>query len=335
MINLASKQEAVAVLPDDLDKDSFLLNVNNGTLDLRAGVLRAHNRADLITKLAPVDYDPNAEMPLIKEFLLEIMNISSDLVPFIQRMFGYSLTGDTREQVLPLCFGVGANGKTTLLGLFQEMLGDYAMATSTSMLMIKRNESIACDLATLKGMRFVTASGVEDGQRFAESKVKELTGGDLITARHLYGDPFTFKPNFKIWLCVNHKPTIRGTDMGIWRRVHLIPFAVVIPKERQDKNLPLKLRQELPGLLTWAVAGCLEWQKNGLGVPGAVEQATKGYKEEMDVLVQFIAERCTVDESMSTQSSQFTQPGNPGVKLMAKRDDQTSGSHKGWKKGVL
>jgi putative DNA primase/helicase len=250
-------------------------------------------------------------------------------------MFGYSLTGDTREQVLPLCFGVGANGKTTLLGLFQEMLGDYATATSTSLLMVKRNESIACDLAVLKGMRFVTASEVEDGQRFAESKVKELTGGDLITARHLYGDPFTFKPNFKIWLCVNHKPTIRGTDMGIWRRVHLIPFAVVIPKERQDKNLPLKLRQELPGLLTWAVAGCLEWQKNGLGVPGAVEQATKGYKEEMDVLVQFIAERCTVDESMSTQSSQFTQPGNPGVKLMAKRDDQTSGSHKGWKKGVL
>lgn len=305
IVNLASKQEAVAVLPDDLDKDLFLLTVNNGTLDLRTGILRAHNRADLITKLAPVDYDPNAEMPLVKEFLLEIMDSSGEMISFIQRMLGYSLTGDTREQILPICYGVGANGKTTLLGMFQEMLGDYATAASTGMLMVKRNESIACDLAVLKGARFVTASEVEDGQRFAESKVKELTGGDLITARHLYGDPFTFKPNFKIWLCVNHKPTIRGTDMGIWRRVQLIPFTVVIPKERQDKGLPLKLRQELPGLLAWAVAGCLEWQKNGLGVPNAVEQATRGYKDEMDVLGQFISERCTVNESMSTQSSQF------------------------------
>lgn len=305
MINLASKQEAVAVLPDDLDKNSFLLNVNNGTLDLRTGTLRPHHRADLITKLAPVDYAPNTEMPLIKEFLLEIMDSSSDLISFIQRMLGYSLTGDTCEQILPICYGVGANGKTTLLGLFQEMLGDYATATSTSLLMVKRYESISCDLAVLKGARFVTASEVEDGQRFAESKVKELTGGDLITARYLYGDPFTFKPNFKIWLCVNHKPTIRGTDTGIWRRIRLVPFTVVIPDDRQDKSLPQKLRAELPGLLTWAVAGCLEWQKNGLGVPAAVERATEGYKDEMDVLGQFLDEHCTVHEDMAVRSSQL------------------------------
>jgi putative DNA primase/helicase len=183
------------------------------------------------------------------------------------------------------------------------MLGDYATATSTSMLMVKRNDAIPCDLAVLKGIRFVTASEVEEGQRFAESKVKELTGGDLITARHLYGDPFTFKPNFKIWLCVNHKPTIRGTDIGIWRRVQLIPFTIVIPKERQDKSLPLKLSQELPGLLAWAVAGCLEWQKNGLGVPYAVEQATIGYRDEMDLLGQFICDHCTIHKDMSVQSS--------------------------------
>jgi putative DNA primase/helicase len=305
MINLASKQESAAILPEDLDQDSFLLNVNNGTLDLRTGTLRPHHRADLISKLAPVDFAPDEEMPLIKEFLLEIMDGSTDLVSFIQRMLGYSLTGDTREQILPICFGVGANGKTTLLGLFQEMLGDYATATSTSLLMVKRHESIPCDLAVLKGARFVTASEVEDGQRFAESKVKELTGGDLITARFLYGDPFTFKPNFKIWLCVNHKPTIRGTDMGIWRRIRLIPFTVVIPKDKRDKSLPQKLRQELPGLLAWAVAGCLDWQKNGLGVPDAVEQATTGYKEEMDVLGQFLDEHCTVHEDRAVRSSQL------------------------------
>jgi len=244
-------------------------------------------------------------MPLIKEFLLEIMDSSTDMISFIQRTLGYSLTGDTREQILPICYGVGANGKTTLLRLFQYMLGDYATATSTGMLMIKRNEAIPCDLAVLKGLRFVTASEVEEGQTFAESKVKELTGGDLITARHLYGDPFTFKPNYKIWLCVNHKPTIRGTDIGIWRRVHLIPFTVVIPKGRQDKSLPLKLSQELLGLLAWAVAGCLEWQKNGLSVPDAVEQATRGYREEMDVLGQFINERCTLHEDLSVQSSKL------------------------------
>ena len=192
-------------------------------------------------------------MPLIKEFLLEIMDSSSEMISFIQRMLGYSLTGDTREQILPICYGVGANGKTTLLGMFQEMLGDYATAASTSMLMVKRNESIACDLAVLKGARFVTASEVEDGQRFAESKVKELTGGDLITARHLYGDPFTFKPNFKIWLCVNHKPTIRGTDMGIWRRVQLIPFTVVIPQGRQDKSLSIETTTGITGI---ACLGC-------------------------------------------------------------------------------
>lgn len=151
IIRLASKQEAVAILPDTLDKDPYLLNVNNGTIDLRTGILKPHDPTDLITKLAPVDYDPDAEMPLMKEWLLEIMDGNQDMVSFLQRALGYSLTGDTSEQILMICFGVGANGKSTFLGLVQELLGDYATATSTSTLMVKRNESIPCDVAMLKG----------------------------------------------------------------------------------------------------------------------------------------------------------------------------------------
>jgi P4 family phage/plasmid primase-like protien len=303
MIRLASKQEAVAIMPDAFDKDPYLLNANNGTIDLRKGSLKLHNPTDLITKLAPVDYDPDAEMPLIKEWLLEIMDGNQDMVSFLQRAVGYSLTGDTREQILLICYGVGANGKSTFLGLIQELLGDYATATSTSTLMVKRTESIPCDVAMLKGARFVAAAEAEAGQRFAESLVKQLTGGDVITARYLHCNPFTFKPTFKIWMAVNHKPMIRGTDVGIWRRIRLVPFTVVFPDDKQDKALSERLREELPGLLTWAVAGCLEWQKNGLGVPDEVTRATGDYRDEMDVLGQFIEERCRVLDGLAVQSS--------------------------------
>lgn len=307
MIKLASKDEAIAITPEDFDKDNYLLNVSNGTIDLRRGTLKPHDPADLITKLAPVAYDASAEMPRTKEWLLEIMDGSSDMVSFIQRMLGYSLTGDTREQILPICYGTGANGKSTFLGLFQEMLGDYATATSASTLMVRRNESISCDVAILKGARFVAAAEVEEGQRFAESLVKQLTGGDAISARYLHCNPFVFKPTFKIWMAVNHKPVIRGTDTGIWRRVRLVPFSVTISEPRQDKTLPAKLCEELPGLLAWAVAGCLEWQLCGLGVPDEVKKATGDYQSEMDAVAQFIDERCTVVEDLAVRSSALYQ----------------------------
>lgn len=303
MIRLASKDEAIAVLPEDFDKDLYLLNVGNGIIDLRTGILKTHDPADLITKLAPVSYDADADMPVIKEWLLEIMDGSGNLVLFLQRAVGYSLTGDTREHILPICYGTGANGKSTFLGLIQEMLGDYATVTNTSALMVRRIEGISCDVAMLKGARFVAAAEVEEGQRFAESLVKQLTGGDLISVRYLHCNPFTFKPTFKIWLAVNHKPVIRGTDLGIWRRVRLIPFTVTIPEDKQDQTLPAKLREELPGLLAWAVAGCLEWQLYGLGVPDEVKKATGQYQSEMDAVAQFIEACCTVLEGLAVRSS--------------------------------
>lgn len=201
MIRLAAVDESIAVMPDDLDVDLFLLNVNSGTIDLRSGLLRKHSRKDLITKLAPVDYQPDAKMPLIESWLLEIMNGSQALVGFIKRMLGYSMTGDTREQILPILYGIGANGKSTMLGLFQELLGDYATSTPAGALMIRRNDAIPNDIAALKGARFVTAMEIEDGQRFSESLVKQLTGGDVVSARIKRGEWFTFKPALQNLAC--------------------------------------------------------------------------------------------------------------------------------------
>ena len=303
LIKLAATDENIVISPDSLDSDHFLLNVNNGTVDLKTGALREHCRDDLVTKLAPVDYDPTAKMDRTMAWLREIMQDSKELIEFIKRMVGYSLTGDTSEQMLPICYGIGANGKSTLLGVIQEMLGDYATSTPASTLMIKRGDTIPNDLAALNGVRFVTAMEVEDGQRFSESLVKQLTGGDVISARFMRGEFFTFKPKFKIWMAVNHKPMIRGTDYGIWRRIRLVPFNVSIPEAEQDRALPARLREELSGLLAWAVEGCLEWQREGLGVPDAVKDATNSYKDEMDIVGQFISECCFLAESASVRSS--------------------------------
>ncbi len=305
MIKLAATDENIIISPDSLDSDHFLLNVSNGTVDLRTGTLREHCRDDLVTKLAPVDYDASAKMDRTMEWLRKIMQNSTELIEFIKRMVGYSLTGDISEQMLPICYGTGANGKSTLLGLIQDLLGDYATSTPTNTLMVKRGDTIPNDLAALNGARFVTAMEIEDGQRFSESLVKQLTGGDIISARFMRGEFFTFKPQFKIWMAVNHKPMIRGIDNGIWRRIRLVPFNVSIPEAEQDRSLPIRLREESPGLLAWAVEGCLEWQRNGLSVPDAVKDATNSYKNEMDIVGQFINECCFLAESASVQSSKL------------------------------
>lgn len=305
MIRLAAVDASIAVDPNELDSDPFLLNVPNGTVDLRTGILRPHSRRDLITKLAPVNYKADAVMPSIEQWLQEIMRESDDLIHFIKRALGYSLTADTREQVLFICYGTGANGKSTLLSLFQEMMGDYATSTNASTLMARRADAIPNDIAALKGARFVSAMEVEEGQRFSEALVKRLTGNDRISARFMRGEWFEFDATFKIWLAVNHKPTVRGTDKGIWRRIRLIPFTVSIPEEKQDKTLFARLRAELPGFLKWTVEGCLEWQKFGLGIPDEVRQATDTYQSENDIVGQFIGEKCLVQESVSARSGQL------------------------------
>ncbi|MFN3763256.1 MAG: phage/plasmid primase, P4 family, partial [Anaerolineae bacterium] len=263
-----------------------------GTIDLRSGELRPHNPDDLITKIAPVDYIPDAQAPTWEAFLHRIMDGNERLIAFLQRAVGYSLTGDTSERVLFILYGTGANGKTTFLETLRALLGDYGIQAPADTLLVGRENAVPNDIARLRGARFIAVSEISEGRRLAEVLVKSLTGRDTITARFLYSEFFEFRPEGKIWLATNHKPIIRGTDKAIWDRIRLIPFTVTIPEAEQDKHLVEKLKRELPGILAWAVRGCLEWQTSGLGVPEEVRSATEAYRAEMDVIGAFIADRC-------------------------------------------
>lgn len=290
MIKLAASEPEMIARTSDFDRNAWLLNCQNGILDLRTGALRAHDPAARLTKLAGAEYDPGAKCPTWEAFLQKIFSGKRDLINFMQRAAGYSLTGDVGEQCLFFLYGVGANGKSTFTGALQDVLGDYSMKTRAETLMVKRNESIPEEVAQLSGVRFMLAAELSEGQQLNESLIKDLTGGDKLRARLLYQKSFEYYPVAKPWLYGNHKPIIRGTDEGIWRRPKLIPFTVVIPPDERDKTLPAKLRVELAGILSWAVRGCLEWQRSGLNTPQDVTVATETFRAEQDTLAGFIYE---------------------------------------------
>jgi putative DNA primase/helicase len=295
MLRLAQSEAEVVVRPEQLDADTFAFNVLNGTINLRTGTLQPHRRDDLLTELAPVEYDPAATCPTWLAFLDRVLAGDAQLIAFVQRALGYAMTGDTSEQVLFLLHGTGANGKSTLIEAVRGLLGDYAQqADFTTFLSMRDDGRPRNDIARLVGARFVAAIEVEGGKRLNESLVKQLTGQDTITARYLYREFFEFIPRFKIFLAANHKPTVREMNHALWRRVRLVPFTVTIPPEERDRDLPVKLRAELPGILAWTVRGCLDWQRHGLGEPEAVQSATRAYRDEMDVLGAFIADACVV-----------------------------------------
>jgi putative DNA primase/helicase len=307
MLELATAEPGVPVLPDELDRDPWALNVQNGTLDLRNGALRPHECDALLTKLAPVAYNPEAACPRWEQFLLEIFQDDQELVRFIQRAVGYSLTGDTRERALFICYGLGRNGKSTFIETLAEMLGDYAQRTPTRTIMEKRNpDQIPNDVAALKGMRFVHASESGEGQRLDEEFIKDATGRDTLAAQFLHGEWFNFQSQFKLWLRTNHKPVIRGTDPAIWDRPRLIPFLARFSGTQEDRTLATTLRGELSGILRWAVKGCLSWQIKGLGSAKAVEQATSAYRREMDVIGDFLMDCCTSLREASVASKALT-----------------------------
>lgn len=293
----AQSEVGIPVLPESLDRDGFLLNVKNGSLDLRTGQLIPHDPGHMITKLAPVHFLQEADCPNWLKFLDRIFISNKRLIEYLQRVVGYSLTGNTSEQILHFLYGLGANGKSTFIKILMGMLGDYAIQTATETIMIRKNGGgIPNDLAALRGARFVSAQEVDSGHRMSESLIKQMTGGDRITARFLHGEFFEFDPEFKLWISGNSKPAIRGTDYAIWRRVRVIPFNVQIPPSEQDKKLGEKLQGELPGILNWALDGCLAWQREGgLNPTEEVLLATEGYKSEMDIVGRFINERCSVD----------------------------------------
>ncbi len=291
MLFTARSEPGMEIKAKDLDGDGRLFNCNNGTVDLRTGELHPHDPADYISKITNVDYEPDASAPTWDAFLARILPDVS-LRTFMQRLVGYALLGECREEVLPFLYGSGANGKSTCLNTVQEVFGEYAMQAPPELLTLKHGPSHPTELAALMGARCVLSVEVEEGRRLAESLVKQLTGRDSISARFMRQDFFTFEPTHTVFMAANHKPIVKGTDGAIWRRIKLIPFEVVIPETERDPGLQEKLRGELPGVLAWAVQGCLEYQRKGLGEPAAVRDATESYRADMDVLAAFIDEEC-------------------------------------------
>lgn len=293
ILSHAKSLEGIPVVPEELDTNHWIFNVNNGEIDLKTGELLPHRRESLITKLAPVTYDQTATCPIWIAFLEKIMGGNKGMINFLQCAIGYALTGETREQCLFILHGNGSNGKSTFLTAISAMFGeDYSTNTPTQTFMARKGGGIPNDIAALKGARFVTAVEAERDQKLAEGMVKNSTGGDKVAGRYLFGEWFAYTPEFKLFLATNHKPQIKGTDNGIWRRIRLIPFVVTIAEAEKDKDLPEKLLSELPGILNWALDGCLQWQKDGLGVPDEVKAATEEYRAEMDVVEGFLDECC-------------------------------------------
>ena len=303
MLRLATS--LLPITPNELDRSPWLLNCANGTLDLETGQLREHRREDLLTRLAPVAYTADAECPRWLDFLHHVMAGNDEMVAFLQRAVGYSLTGSTAEQVLFLLHGIGANGKSTFIETVRALLGDYATQADFTTFLRQQGDGVRNDVARLVGARFVSAVEAEGGKPLAEAMVKQLTGGDTVTARFLFKEYFEFTPAFKLWLAANSRPTVRGTDNGIWRRIRLVPFTVTIPPEARDRDLASKLAAELPGILAWAVRGALQWQAEGLGVPAEVEDATAAYRDDMDVLGGFISDRCVVRGDFRSTSAEL------------------------------
>ena len=317
MLDLAHADKNIATATAAFDTDPFAFSCANGTLDLHTGALRPHAHGDLITKRTPVAFDADAKCPLWEWFLLSIMNQDAEMVAFLQRAIGYSLTGDTREDAIFFMHGGGDNGKSTMVDILHNLLGDYGIGASFDTFLIKKNKGgPSDDLASLRGSRFVTAPEAPDGERFDERLLKELSGGDLVTCRSLYCKFFSYRPCFKIWFTGNHRPTIRGTDNGIWRRLKMIPFKVVFhdntpenahkPEHlRKDPLLPESLITEMPGILAWAVRGCLDWQRSGLCVPLTAREANKSYRTSMDSIGAFLEERCIVSPNANSIHSEL------------------------------
>ncbi|MCM1236026.1 MAG: phage/plasmid primase, P4 family, partial [Ruminococcus flavefaciens] len=282
-------QHLVPISPSELDTNKTLVNCPDSVINLENGEISRHSPDFYMTKMLGTSMPESPKKPeKWLNFLADIFNGDDELIRYVQKALGYSLSGLTNEQCMFFLYGAGRNGKSTFLEIVRKILGDYAVNIQPESIMIRQNNGANSDIARLKGARFATSTEPNEGMRLNEGLVKQLTGDDMITARKLYGDEFEYRPEFKLWMATNHKPTIRGTDLGIWRRIHIIPFTVTIPEERVDKNLAQKLETELPDILAWIVEGYRLWTAEGLRKSTAVEKATADYKNEMDVISAFL-----------------------------------------------
>lgn len=275
------------------DHDNMLLNTESGYVDLTNGELKDHDIKKMFSEQTASEYSDNIDCPMWKDFLEQIFNHDEKLIHYIQKAVGYSITGSTAEQVFFLLLGTGRNGKSVFINTIRNILGSYAKQMSVESIIVHNSSGSAnSDIARLENTRLVTSSEANEGSRLDESLVKQLTGGDRILARFLYGQEFEYDPKFKIWMATNHLPFIRGTDEGIWRRIKVVPFNVQIPANKVDKNLENKLKAEWTGILNWIVQGAIMWQVEGLKDPEVVQDASKQYRENMDPLEAFLDECC-------------------------------------------
>lgn len=303
LCKLASIDSAVSL--NDFDEDQFLLACPNKWIDLRTANVNDPDPSLLVSKIISTNYNPESACPNFIEFLNSVFENDCDLISFVQRAVGYSLTGSTSEQCLLILIGDGANGKSTFINIINKLFGDYSKAAASQTLIAKGGSTIGDDLVDLIGARLIPVSETEEGEALAESKIKQMTGGDALKARPLYGKYIEFEIIGKIWLATNSLPNINNTDHGIWRRIQAIPFNRTFNSDEQDKDLSNKLSKELPGILNWAIQGCLEWQKQGLNPPQIILDQVKAYKTEMDSVAQFVDEECLLDVEAKHPSSKL------------------------------
>lgn len=303
---LARNFKPIADSGERWDKNPWLFAAANGIIDLKTGKLRPGEQDDLITMTTPVDYQPDAESPRWIQFLNEIFDVNIELINWLQKYFGYVLTGITREQIIPIGYGRGANGKTVLLAVTRYVIGEYAYDAPFSTFELATRSAIPNDLAALDGKRFVTSSETTEGARFNEARIKALTGCDSVTARFLHAEWFTFQPVGKFFLAVNSRPRVHDDSYGFWRRVRLIPFNRQFMGTSDDKELISKLIAEAPGILAWMVKGCLSWQKEGIDpTPECIAIATREYEADSDPLSEFILSECALSPNMQIQSREL------------------------------
>lgn len=309
-IRMNSIKDLMPLVPgerEDFDRHKFFFNLENGILNLKNGKLQPHDRELNLTKITNVEFDEKADCPVWKNFLSQIFKGDVALIDYMQRLVGYSMTGDTSEQSMYFLVGGGSNGKSTFVNTIKKLMGDYGLQTNSDTFIKKKDTGANNDIARLASSRFVSAVESEEGEKLQESLVKTITGGEAILARFLRQEFFEFIPEFKVFFTTNHKPIIGGVDDGIWRRVKIIPFTLSLKPHERDKKLEEKLSLEMPGILNWALEGCMKWQQSGLKEPKIVMDATGNYKEDMDILAPFLGEMCYIDE-----------PKNEAIQIEAK-----------------
>lgn len=305
MIELAKSETALADSGVGWDSDPWLLGVANGVVDLRTGALREGKQSDKITLHSKIAFDPTATAPRWEQFISEVFDGNTELIEYVQRAVGYSITGDVGEQVVFLAYGSGANGKSTFVEMMRNVLGEHAYNLPFSAFELNSRSSIPNDIAALENRRLATAIETSETSRLNEARIKALTGSDPVTARYLFNEFFTFVPMAKFWLVFNHFPSVKDESEGFWRRVQVIPFVQQFSKDRRDKKLLLKLKEEAAGILNWAIEGARKWKEQGLDTPAIVTQMSEQYRQESDVLVEFIEDCCVLDADASTTSGKL------------------------------